>query len=364
MVSAGARRLLVVGTGLIGTSIGLALHGSTDVLLDDPDPDHLAAAAARGAGRPWDGDPVDHAVVCAPPAAAAAVCARLAAQGTAATVSHVSSVQFPVQAEVELLGAGVAVCGGHPLAGRETRGPAAATGRLFVDRTWVVCPGPSTSDAARRAVHRLALDCGAVPVELPADAHDRAVALTSHLPQVTASALAAVLGAAAGEGAGVALAGQGLQDTTRIAASDPRLWREVLRANARHVAPLVAGLAADLAEVAAALHDLAHDAADDGAERVVVDLLERGNAGRALLPLKERAADASYAAVAVGLPDEPGRLAAVLVCAADAGVNVEDVRVEHLPGRPRGVLELVVARDAVGAARAALTAAGWDVLGG
>lgn len=356
------RRILVVGAGLIGTSIGLALRDVADVLLDDTDPAHVDVAAARGAGRRWDRKAVDHAVVCAPPAVTASVIGEVVGRNIASTISHVASAQSRVEAEVETAGRGRDVCGGHPLAGRETRGPAAASGRLFVDRTWVVCPGPSTSAPARAAVEWLAAACGAVPVVMSAEAHDRAVALTSHLPQVVASALAAALARAAGTSA-VALAGQGLQDTTRIAASDPALWTDILTSNAEHVAPLVASVADDLRDAAAALQALAAAPTDARALATLVDLLQRGGAGRALLPLKERTADADYATVAVGVPDEPGQLAGVLAAAARAGVNVEDVRVEHLPGRPRGVVELVVARDSVPAARSALAADGWDVLG-
>lgn len=367
-------RIHVLGTGLIGTSIGLALRDQADVVLSDASTDHLATAVDRGAGRPWDGlETADLVVACVPPAATAGALAAVIRADMGSTYSHVASFQSLVQAEIETLTDDVSdVCGGHPLAGRERGGPAEATARLFVDRPWVVCASPATSIAARDAVASLAQQCGAVVVEATPEEHDAAVALVSHLPQLAASAVAARLLDDAGRHAlePASLAGPGVHDTTRVAASDPALWADILRGNARQVAPVVRALADDLARAADALELLAgptdgpaRGAAErDAAAAVVHDLLERGRAGRARLPLKQRGATATLAPVLVSVPDRPGQLAGVLVSAAEAQVNVEDVRVEHLPGRPRGVVELLVAEPEAARARRVLSDAGWDVV--
>lgn len=365
-------KLLIVGTGLIGTSVALAVGDRADVLLDDPAEAHVARALARGAGRRWDGrEQVDLALVCAPPAAAAGVTARLAVREVAATFSQVVSAQSRVQAEIEtLLGSRAArVCGGHPLAGRERSGPDAATGRLFLDRPWVVCPSPSTSAQAAAAVVALAEACGAVPVSASAAEHDAAVALVSHLPQLAASALAAQLLRVAPAGAldPARLAGPGVQDTTRIAASDPDLWVDVLTRNAAQVAPLLHGLTTDLAALAGALDSVAASADPDNPDPRAVsalrDLLERGREGRSRLPLK-RGTPLELADVVVSVPDRPGQLAGLLAAAAAAEVNVEDMRVEHLPGRPRGLVELLVPAADAARAREALASAGYEVVPG
>lgn len=346
--------LLVVGTGLLGTSVGLALRGDTVVLLADRDPAAVATATARGAGRPWDGaEPAEHVLLAVPPAAVAPELVRLQRLGVGRTWSHVCSVQAPVQLAAAEAGADLgSLCGTHPMAGKESSGPEAASAGLFLGRPWALCPSPQTTDEALAAARSLAERCGGVPLELAAQEHDDAVALASHLPQVTASALAAVLLAhSAGE---VRLAGPGLQDTSRIAASAPALWVEVLSQNAAAVGPLVRQLAAELDRAADALERLDRGALDD--------LLVRGNAGRALVPVKRGGHDRDFAVVGVSVPDRPGQIAAVLVAAADAGVNVEDVRVDHLPGRPSGVVELLVAADTRERARACLAAAGWSVL--
>lgn len=350
----------VVGAGLIGTSIGLALHGA-DVLFSDADPGRVDRAVSRGAGRAWDGrQPARLLVAAVPPREVPAVLSAHQGLGLTMMMTHVASVQSHVQAEVEARLASVSrVCGGHPLAGREQSGPEAALADLFRGRPWVLCPGQLTSPEALDAVRSLAVACGAEPVVMAPEDHDRAVALVSHLPQVAASAVAARL---IGAGARPGLAGPGLQDTTRIAASDPALWIDVLRGNAAHVAPLVHALSADLAALADALDALAAGVEEDRSLAVVEQLLDRGRAGRALVPIKRGAHDEDFVAVLVSVPDRPGQLAGLLLTAADAGVNVEDVRVEHLPGRPRGLIRLLVQATAAGSARAALVGGGWDVV--
>jgi prephenate dehydrogenase len=347
-----AADLLVVGSGLIGTSIGLALRGRLDVALHDPSADSLAVAVERGAGRRWDGsEQFAHCLVAAPPSAVAGVVGELMRP---ATFSHVASVQRSVHADLVLADVPLdRVCGSHPMAGKELSGPAAAAASLFVGRPWVLCPSTSTSPEALAATRQVAEGCGAEPVVMTAEEHDAAVALVSHLPQVAASAVAAVL---ARTGGSLPLAGPGLQDTTRIAASDPRLWVEVLRHNAAAVEPLVRELAQELA--------LAADALAAGDLTAVEGLLRRGNEGRRLVPRKRGEHDGDFVPVSVSVPDRPGQIAGVLVSAAEAGVNVEDVRVEHLPGRPTGIVELLVHHEAQADARRALADAGWDVLGG
>jgi prephenate dehydrogenase len=357
--------VLVVGAGLIGTSIGLALRGSADVLVSDADPAAQSRAVARGAGREWDGaERAALVVVAVPPRHTPAALRHAQRLDLGLTFTHVASVQSVVQDEAERMGADMTrICGGHPLAGRERSGPDAALGDLFAGRPWVICPGPGTTQDAQAAVRGLAEKCGAEPVLMEPLEHDRAVALVSHLPQVAASAVAAQLLAGRTTGA-VRLAGPGLQDTTRVAASDPELWVDVLRGNAKHVAPLVSALARDLAQLADAL-DALGEAADDTephALGVLEGLLRRGGEGRRLVPVKRGAHDVDFATVHVSVPDRPGQLAGILATAAAAGINVEDVHVEHLRGRPRGVIQLLVHASSVTAAQGALRAAGWDVV--
>lgn len=358
--------LLIIGSGLIGTSIGLALRavGGWDVTLADIDRDRVARAGDRGAGRRWDGqEPAAVVLVAAPTFATATVLVDAQRRNLGVSYTHVSSVQVGVQAEVERLGGQPSsLVGGHPMGGNERSGPEAADAGMFAGRPWVLCPSRSSSAVSKQAVRSLAKACGGIPVEMTSRAHDVSVALVSHLPQVTASVLAgALLGA---EASATALAGPGLADTTRIAASQPDLWVDVLSANAARVAPLLHALAGELMAVARALDELAGPDASShpSALAVVRAALERGQAGRALIPIKRGVLEERFARVPVAVPDLPGQLAGLLVAAAGAGVNVEDVRVEHIPGRPRGVIELLVHRDASSVLATALGTQGWDVL--
>ncbi len=345
--------VLVVGTGLIGTSLGLALRGHRDVLLADRSAEHLATAVARGAGRAWDGTEAAALVVLAvPPSVLPMAYREVRGVLPDAVVTHVSSIQSQVLAALRKAGADEGLlCGGHPLAGRETSGPGAATAGLFAGRPWVLCPTEATTADTEAAVHELAVACGATPVVMGADEHDRSVALVSHLPHLAATAVAAQL---IDDDAAVSIGGPGLQDTTRVAAGDPELWVQILTGNAAFVAPVVRAAAADLSAVADAL------AAGDAS--AVRDLLARGQRGRALVPVKRGDHDADFTRLSVSVPDAPGQLAAIFGRAAQADVNIEDVRVEHLPGRPTGLLELLVHVAERGRLKVALEDAGFTVL--
>jgi prephenate dehydrogenase len=154
----------------------------------------------------------------------------------------------------------------------------------------------------------------------------------------------------------VALAGQGLRDVTRIAASNAALWADIVSGNAGSVAAVLADLVADLGEVLAALRDGTADPA-----AVVSDLIRRGGEGRHRIPAKHGGAAATYAVVPVVVPDRPRALAELFTAVADLGVNVEDVSIEHSPGQPVGLLAVSVRPDVAPSLATALRARGWVV---
>lgn len=350
--------VLVVGTGLIGASIGLALRGERDVCLTDADPAHLHTAIELGAGRAWDGtEQAALVVVAVPPAVTADRLVAMIRQRAGRTYTHVASVQSPIERAVQQRSPTAAFAGSHPMAGREKAGPGAAGAELFWGRRWAICPTPESSPAAVLAVEELVAACGAVPVRVRAAEHDASVALLSHLPHAVSMLLAGMLTA----GQDLQLAGPGLADMTRIAAGDVELWLQVLSANAELVAPLISALAGDLVHTADLLAELAgRDApARPDLQWELRHLLERGRQGRTRVPVKRGLVESGFASIAVVLRDEPGQLAAVLLCAGAAGVNVEDLRLEHVPGRPTGVVHLVVRPELDDQLRAALAAAGW-----
>jgi prephenate dehydrogenase len=351
-------RVIIIGTGLIGTSIALALreHGA-EVWLADADPAAARLAADLGAGDPLPEaphQPADIAVIAVPPSAVAATLAEAQARRLAQAYTDVASVkQLPV-ADARAHGCDLArFVPGHPLAGREKHGPAAARADLFLGRTWALCPLPETSGEATAAVTALVRACGAVPVRTDPATHDGWVALISHAPHVVAAAMAARLEQAPGEA--LDLTGQGLRDVTRIAAGDTALWTQILTANAAPVAEVLAAVAADLAEAARLLAD------GEDPEKAVAALLDRGQTGVARIPGKHGGEAREFAVVQVVIPDQPGELARLFNATGAAGVNIEDVRIEHSPGLPVGVAELSVRPAEAGPLLDALEAGGWPV---
>jgi prephenate dehydrogenase len=377
-------RVIVIGTGLIGTSVALALRPrGVAVWLADSDPAAARLAADIGAGTVLPGDvpagpppggPADVAVLAVPPQAVAPTLARAQAAGLARWYTDVASVKTLPVRQAQAAGCDMAsFVPGHPLSGRERSGPAAARADLFLGRPWVICPDPPAPAAGLRAIAALARTCGAEPAEVTAAEHDRWVALVSHAPHVLSAAMAARL-ADASDGA-LSLAGQGLRDVTRIAAGDTGLWTQILSANAAPVADVLAAVAADLAAVAEALADTVPYSGTGpgpgtspgvGTEggpdlKVLAALLEQGGAGVARIPGKRGAPARAEAAVQVVIPDRPGELARLFQAAGEAGVNIEDIGIEHSPGLPVGVAELTVHPEAVGRLTEALAANGWPV---
>jgi prephenate dehydrogenase len=354
-------RVAVIGTGLIGTSIALALreHGSA-VWLSDEDPAAARLAADLGAGEPLPGTLpalADVAVIAVPPVAVAATLAAAQARGLARCYTDVASVkQLPVS-QARARGCDMtSYVPGHPMAGREKSGPAAARADLFLGRTWALCPAPETSQAATDTVTALVRECGAVPLHAEAAAHDRWVALVSHAPHLVAAAMAARLEPA--PATALDLAGQGLRDVTRIAAGDSGLWTQIVSANAMPVAEVLVAVAADLAEAARVL---SLPGAGDEDLKSLAALLEQGQAGAARIPGKHGGAPREFTAVQVVIPDQPGELARLFEACGQAGVNVEDVRIEHSPGLPVGVAELSVRPAEASMLLDALEAGGWPV---
>ncbi|HEY3480732.1 MAG TPA: prephenate dehydrogenase, partial [Streptomyces sp.] len=251
------RTALVVGTGLMGTSAALALtKRGVDVHLTDHDPAAARTAAAIGAGTTEEPEgPVDLVLVAVPPAHVAASLADAMRRGLGRGYLDVASVKGGPRRELEVLGCDLThYIGTHPMAGRERSGPLAGTADLFEGRPWVLTPTPATDTEVLNLALELVALCGAVPVVMDADAHDRAVALVSHTPQLVSSMVAARLEHA--EETAVRLCGQGILDVTRIAGSEPGMWMDILAANPGPVADVLADVAVDLAEAVTALRAL------------------------------------------------------------------------------------------------------------
>lgn len=359
--------VLVIGTGMVGTSVALALRAvGVPVELADTDPAALAEAVGLGAGRIADaavaprppGSPGGTGrpavvVVAVPPDAVAGVVAAALAAHPVAVVTDVASVKSGPLATLLTGPADLErYVGGHPMAGSERSGPGAARADLFAGRPWAVTPHPHSRPSAVAAVHRLARLCGAVPVTLDAAEHDRAVARVSHLPHTAAAAVAAVLADA--PDSHLALTGQGLRDVTRVAAGDPVLWTQILRANAGPVAESLTALRDRVDGLLAAL--LARPAAD-GTDPLAAELAV-GVSGVSRLPGRHGPPE-HLVQLSVVVADSPGQLARLFALVGAAGVDVADVRLDHRRGQAAGAVQLSVAPAVAEQALGALHGAGW-----
>lgn len=366
--------VVIYGTGLIGASIGLALADrGIPVLLSDPSPSALAVAVDIGAGSPLSEDPglsPELVVVAAPPDVCARVVADAMKRFPAAIVTDVSSVKGAILAELEIL-AGRSrdegrvldlsrYLGSHPMAGRERSGAVSARGELFQAMPWVICPHYSDFGAsslmARSIVENLALDLGALIHDMEPERHDAAVALVSHVPQVLSSLLAARLQGA--EAQALALAGNGLRDVTRIAASEAGMWVPILEANAHRISAVLHELHEDLIRLLGAL-----DRPDAQGSRLhMAKVISTGNAGVSRIPGKHGGPARSYAWISVLVDDEPGQVARLLTEIGETGINVEDLRLNHSSGRNVGMVELSVLPDVRERLVDELTLRDWKVV--
>lgn len=344
--------VLVVGAGLLGTSVALACRrAGIEVLLADHNAEHLRTATGLGAGRPLvPGDRPQLVVVAVSPDSLGQVVAD--ALSTGAAVTDVGSVKTRPLAEVaSLVGPDVLVryVGSHPMAGSERSGPLASHPALFDGRPWAITPHDTSDPAAVDLVEALVRICGGVAVRLTPEEHDRAVARTSHLPHLMSALVAGRLADAPSEH--LALSGQGVRDVTRVAASDPALWQQILTANSDAVLDLLDEVREQLDHLRVAVQAGHRD--DLGA------LLARGVAGTRAIPGKHGGPAVEMASVFVTVPDHPGNLARLFADCAEAGINVEDVRIDHDPGRPYGLLELVVAAGSEDRVTDSLESRGW-----
>jgi prephenate dehydrogenase len=353
--------VVVIGTGLLGTSIGLGLRGrGVAVYLSDPSPTNQAVAVDIGAGLPLaalgDESP-ELVVVASPPDVTADVVERALADYPDATVVDIASVKAAILCDLRGRGADLSrYVGTHPMAGREKSGPVAARGELFTSMPWVVCPTEESSAGALQAARALATDLGALVSQFTAEEHDAAVALVSHLPQVMSSLLASRLQDTPLHA--LSLAGNGLRDTTRIAASDPTLWVQILGANAGKVVEILYGVRDDLNRLIGTLED----PAAAGARLDLAQLMSEGNAGQARIPGKHGGPPQAYSWLTVLVDDRPGQIARLLTEIGEIGVNLEDLRLDHSSGQNVGMVEISVLPSAHDLLVEALSDRGWRVL--
>jgi prephenate dehydrogenase len=355
------RRLAIVGTGLIGASVGLAAKraGIEHVVGYDADSQALAVAAERGAVDEASESLVaaveeaELAVVATPVARLAEDVATALAAGDAATVTDVGSTKGRLCAHVDDR---TRYIGGHPVCGSEARGPGHASAELFEGATWFLTPLPETEPERYRLVHGFVASLGAVPVAIDPEAHDRLLALTSHLPHALANIVLNHAGSFRVQGhEPLAAAGGSLRDMTRVAGANPRIWIDIFLDNAGELRTALAEHRRRVEELERAL-----EARDAGwLARWIGEA-----AGNRRTLLEEAFTDVGELQhVRVHVPDRPGVLSGITQALGAELINIEDFELQHLSPDRGGTLSVLVAGEQE-ARRAAdlLEAQGYSVI--
>jgi prephenate dehydrogenase len=355
-------RLAIVGTGLIGASVGMAAKraGVGHVAGWDPDSRALAVASERGAvDRPSASleealAEAELALVAAPVATLRGqVAATLESAGEACTVTDVGSTKARICASVSDRARFI---GGHPVSGSEARGPEHASAELFQGATWFLTPMAETEPERYRVVHGFVASLGAVPLAIDPTAHDRLLALTSHLPHALANLLLNQAGATRVNGhEAIAAAGGSLRDMTRVAGANPRIWVDIFLDNAAELGPA-------LAEHRRRVEDLERALADGDAGFLARWIGEAAGNRRRLLEQAYPDAGALQR-LQVHVPDRPGVLSGITQALGAEKINIEDFELAHLTPERGGTLDVLIAGEEP-AQRAAvlLEAQGYSVI--
>jgi prephenate dehydrogenase len=344
----GAGRAVIVGTGLIGGSIGLALRArGWHVTGRDVDPARAERAVVLGALDAVGDDPgADVTFVCTPVLTIPAE-ARAALAAGPGLVTDVGSVKGPVTAAV----GDPRFVGGHPMAGSEQDGVDGADATLFEGATWVLTPTVDTDPQAFARIRTVVTSLGADVVALPPARHDELVALVSHVPHLAAATLMALAADGADEHAAVLrLAAGGFRDMTRVAAGSPAIWPDICAENCDAIVDSLDRLVDALTRMRQLV------ASGDRAGLLVA--LERARAARVNLPRRVPVPE-ELAEVRVPVPDRPGVLAEVTTLLGELGVNIVDLEIAHSVEGNQGVLVMIVRQEEADGVRAALGDRGY-----
>ena len=343
-----AKRAVVVGTGLIGGSIGMALRArGWHVTGRDADATRAEKAVELGALDALGEDPDAEVTFIATPVSTIAREARAALAGGSGVVTDVGSVKAPVVTAV----GDPRFVGGHPMAGSEQEGITGADAALFEGATWVLTPTVDTDAGAYARLQSVVASLGADVVALPPDRHDALVALVSHVPHLTAATLMRLASQSAEEHATLLrLAAGGFRDMTRIAAGHPGIWPDICAENRDAIVAVMDELIAALGQ----MRDNVAGADRDGLLRT----LEEARAARVNLPVRAPRAEA-LVEMRVPIPDRPGVLAEITTLAGELDVNIFDIEIAHSAEGQRGVLVLVIDARAADLVRGALLARGY-----
>ena len=341
----------IVGSGLIGTSFALSLksQGHTLEMIDQNAANQHLARDLIGSPGVGVGGP-ELIVIATPVDQIFAVLVAEYERYPEARFIDLGGLKSNLLLEVARIpGLNARFLGTHPMAGREIAGPQGARADLFEGRAWILTPSSQTSPAFLASIKELISATGASCFDLEPEIHDERIALVSHLPQALSSLLGAVL--ADRDEDELTLAGGGLRDTSRLAASSPELWGPLLTLNASEVLPLLESLKGYI--------DILVNRLENGDAVGVAQLIAQGNIGRSNIPGKHGGKDREYHLLPIVIEDRPGQLAKIFHECEVIGVNVEDLTIEHSPGQETGLVTLALSESDAQKMHAHMVEQGW-----
>ncbi|MFM7542018.1 MAG: prephenate dehydrogenase/arogenate dehydrogenase family protein [Actinomycetota bacterium] len=344
-------KLLIVGAGLIGTSIALRARELTwEVELQDRNERALQLAYDLIGFKGKVENP-DLVVIATTPNSIASLVFELAKKYPEATLLDVASTKAKTQAEIDRFpDIAKRFIGTHPIAGRERGGPQSARSDLFVGRAWVVTPSIAVEPRRFDLVGEFIEAMGAARYEMSTKLHDALFAKISHLPQILSVILASSISEMGPE---VSLAGQGLRDMLRISSSDGALWSEILLENQEEILESIDDFQG--------LLDGLRDALEDSDKAKIIEIFEDVRHIAAKVGGKHGAKPREYTFIDVVIDDRPGQLAAIFAECGDIGVNVEDLALEHSPRQETGLIRLALSKSDAGKLFDHLANRGWKV---
>lgn len=322
----------IVGSGLIGTSIGLCLKGAgINVEMVDIDPNTAKLAQDLVKSTPI--STPDLIIVAVPIDVNQSEVIKQLNANQSSIVCDLASVKSDLLLKVaELSDNDANFVSLHPMAGREMSGAQSARADLFTGRAWIAIDESTSSKKAKEIASELISVCGGSVYWMNASEHDQIVAKISHIPQILSTALAASLLNISEEK--LNLSGQGLRDLTRLADADSKLWSQILLENRERLTPIISDLVSQLEAVQENL-------SQNSAEKMR-DFLTKGKSGKAKIPGKHGAKAREYSFLPIVIDDKPGELARIFNECAKAAVNIEDLSIEHSPGQETGLITLAL----------------------
>lgn len=341
----------IIGSGLIGTSIALALRGkgiSIQMLDKDTKAQKLASDLVSGK----DLENPDLIIISASIDQNLNLIIDALKENPGSIVMDVSSVKSNLLHEVAKLSDNASnFVSTHPMAGREVSGAQSARSDLFVGRAWIGISSENTSEDAKNLLNQLVEICGATLYWLTASQHDEAVAAISHLPQILSTGLAYSLEKESVDSFN--LAGQGLRDVLRLSGSNPQLWSELLLANRDALKGYLQSMSATIT--------LFQEALDHADARKLEEIFSVGNKVYSSIPGKHGGKNRNYAYLPIVINDEPGQLAKIFNECAKINVNIEDLSIEHSPGQQTGLITLAINEKDIENLSNHLRNTGWNV---